>query len=195
MGQVLYLPGNAPVIVTAPHASEQERDGKRKFAEPDTARIAAGLNHVVGAHAVIKPEGNLNDPNWDEKSDFRDTVVRIVNHHEIRFGIDLHQMSPDRPQDVIIGTAYGRNLLGHPEYADTLVSAFRLYGLNPVVDEIFPAAGLRRVSSDVAKRAGVPYLQMEMNTRLVSGEDTRLEEALSFATQRLVTRLSVAGRG
>ena len=185
MGQVLYLPGNAPVIVTAPHASEQERDGKRKFAEPDTARIAGKLNHAAGAHAVIKPEGNLNDPNWDEQSDFRDTVVRIVSHHEIRFGIDLHQMSPSRPQDIIIGTAHGRNLLGQTGLLDTVVESLTRLGVTPVVDEIFPAAGARRVSSDVAARAGVPYIQAEMNTRLVDGSDTRIEEAIAEALRSI----------
>lgn len=186
MDQAIYLPGSAPVIVTAPHASEQERDGKRKFAEPDTARIAAMLNRTVGAHAVIKPGGDLSDPNWDEQSDFRDTVVRIASRHEIRFGIDLHQMSPTRPQDIIIGTAYGRNLLGRSDLLNTVTDALVRFGVEPVVDEIFPAAGARRVSSDVAARSGVPYIQAEMNTRLVDGSDTRIEEALAQAMRVIV---------
>lgn len=75
----LLLLGTLPVIVTAPHAVEQERNGKMKFAEPATRHLAEYLHENVSVTAVIKIDADTADPNADECSPFRDAVASEVS--------------------------------------------------------------------------------------------------------------------
>lgn len=187
MSAHLLLPGVAPVIVTAPHAVEQERDGKLKLAEPATRLLAERLHECAGITALIKTDEDKADPNADEHSPFRDTAVREVQRRGIVAGIDLHQMNPDRPDQVILGTGRGRNIHGNWAVRDIAVSEFNASGVPVLVDEIFPAMGLHRVSSDVALRTGIPYVQVEMNSAAL---DEGPREHMIAALERIVLRLT-----
>ncbi|MDK8241337.1 hypothetical protein HMPREF2785_01540 [Corynebacterium sp. HMSC067D03] len=187
----LLLPGTAPVIVTAPHAVEQQRDGKIKLAEPATRWLAEQLHEHVGATALIKTDADKADPNSDEHSPFRDVAVREVEQRGIVAGIDLHQMNPDRPDQVILGTGRGRNIHDDWRVRDIVVAEFNACGVPVLVDEIFPAMGLHRVSSDVALRTNIPYVQVEMNSAaLDEGPREHMLAALTRIVQRFAEELA-----
>lgn len=181
------LPGTLPVLVTAPHAVPHERDGDMKFAEPATAWLAEQLHTSAGASALIKTDADTVDPNADETSPFRDVAARHVAEAGIRAGIDLHQMSPDREDAIILGTGRGRNIHKQWVVRDIVVTEFNASGIPVLVDEIFPAMGLHRVSSDVSLRTGIPYVQIEMNSGIV-GE--RHRGTVLEALERIVARLA-----
>lgn len=160
------LTGTLPVLVTAPHAVPHARGDKLKFAEPNTAWLAQRLHEETGAYALIKTDGDTTDPNADEISPFRDAATELVRNHGIRAGIDLHLMNPERTDQVILGTGRGRNIHRRWLTRDIVVVELNTCGIPVLVDEIFPALGEHRVSSDVSHRTGIPYVQIEINSAL-----------------------------
>ena len=186
MGSHQLIEGQFPVLVTAPHAVAHERDGKMRFAEPATAWLAQQLAERCGATALIKTDEDTVDPNADESSPFRDQAVALVAETGIRAGIDLHQMSSEREDQIILGTGRGRNIHRLWGFRDIVVTEFNAVGIPVLVDGIFPAMGEYRVSSDVSRRTGIPYVQIEINSALV-GDSQR--EVVCQALEKIVSRL------
>ncbi len=169
--------------MTAPHAVRHRRQGRWKYAEPATAELARGLHSAVGVHALIKNDADFSDPNSDESSPFRDAAVELAARESVVAGVDLHEMSPSREQAVILGTGCGRNIYHRWHIRDIVVEEFSAAGFAVLVDEVFPAMGLNRVSSDVSRRAGIPYVQLELNPALIG-------DVLPGVLRRIVVRLA-----
>lgn len=180
----VYLPGTIPVVVTAPHARALQKPDRLKPGEPETEVWARHLNATAGAHAFIKVRDDGNDPNDAVTSPFRDAVAELAARENLVAGLDLHQLSPTREQDFIIGTGKGRNVGHNPQPVALLRAAFAAAGdFDILVDEIFPALGEHRVSSDVFRRTGVPYMQVEVNSTLAG--DLRVPVALEALVREL----------
>lgn len=176
----VFLPGTTPVIVSAPHCVEHVRNGTVKFAEPETSALAQELHARVNVSSIYKTAGDGHDANSEESSYFRDAIVNVCDRESIVCGLDLHQCSPHREQDMIIGTGKGANVHGDDLFVDTLKDINTHYGFHIVYDEIFPALGRYRVSTDVSARTSTPYLQFELNTSLFfNNEHDRVSEFLS----------------
>ncbi len=162
----LFLQGNIPAIFSAPHNVEQVRDGMFKYAEPGTGALAHFLYETTGASAIIKTTNNGDDANYDEESPYKQFLINHINNNPYTFLIDLHQMSPQREQDAILGSGKGHNIQGYVSLADDMADLLINEGLsNIVVDEIFPAARPNRVTSTIFNNTRLPSLQIEMNTK------------------------------
>ena len=92
----------------------------------------------------------------------------------MRCVLDLHQLRPDRPMALCIGTGWGRHLHGLSDAPDLVREAFARRGLSPVtLDDPFPAAAAHTVSATAA-RAGAAAMQLEINSALLM-EDSPAE--------------------
>lgn len=172
MNDFMVIKGTIPFVVSAPHAVSQTRDGKEKWAEPATRDIAARLAAETGCWAVIKTRNIGDDANSDAQSGFRDTLVSVAKANNITAGLDLHQMSPNREPDVEIGTGRGNNIRNNSELDKSLQREFENQGLSWIQDVKFAACGSTTVSADVARRACVDYIQLEMNSALLGSTST-----------------------
>ncbi len=167
------LDGSGGVLISAPHATLQTRNGSIKCAERFTGMLCRMMHERIGCPVIYKTRHLRDDANHDPVSDYRDALCRFVKQHDIRLVVDLHQMKPERKTDVCIGTGYGRNLQGHPELINRFAEAFRMRGIrNVTVDEPYAAASPNTVSATVAARCRIPAVQLEISTRLLmSGYD------------------------
>ena len=167
----IFLKGTTPILVSAPHAVVHERDNKLKYAEPETAQLAQDLHDHHHVSAIWKTDHDTHDANSEYTSYFRDSIVDFIKEEHIICGIDLHQCSPQREQDLIIGTGKGKNVLYNDYYVTIIETINKSYHFNIVIDEIFPALGNNRVSTDVSTRTETPYLQVEINSKLLLQEE------------------------
>lgn len=168
-----FLQGNLPVIFSAPHNVEQVRDGMFKYAEPGTGVLAHFLYETTGSSAIIKTSNNSDDANYDENSPYKQFLIEHINNNNYTFLIDLHQMSPQREQDVIIGSGKGQNIQGYDTLADDMAELLINEGLsNIVVDEIFPALGPNRVTTTIHENTALPSIQLEMNTKYLDPKNS-----------------------
>jgi len=162
------LDGTGGTLISAPHAMLQTRNGSIKCAERFTGMLCRLMHERIGCPVIYKTRHLRDDANHDPVSDYRDALCRYVKQNDIRFVLDLHQMKPERKTNVCVGTGRGRNMMGHPEFAEMIVDGFRSRGIKRVtVDDPFDAVGPNTVSATVAARCHIPAVQLEINTRLL----------------------------
>lgn len=162
------LDGAGGVMLSAPHAMLQTRNGSIKCAERFTGMICRMAHERIGCPVIYKTRHLRDDANHDPVSDYRDALCRFVNQHGIRMVLDLHQMKPERKVDLCIGTAHGRNIMGRGEIVTAAEKAFHDRGVKVItLDNPFDASGPNTVSATVASRCHIPALQLEISTRLL----------------------------
>ncbi len=186
------LQGKGEVLISAPHAMLQTRNGSIKCAERYTGMLCRLMHERIGCPVIYKTRHLRDDANHDPVSDYRDALCRYVKAHGVRLVVDLHQMKPERAVDVCIGTGRGRNLLGRVDLIDTFRRCFQQLHIRHIsVDEPFAATEANTVSATVAARCGVPAVQLELNTRLLmSGYEETCFQAVLDALCELVSSLS-----
>ncbi len=179
----IFLRGDIPVLVTAPHATTHVRVKMIKSYELYTGALSVILHSLSGAHALYTHRMSNVDPNYYDDSPFKERLKSLVNEHDIRFVIDIHGTGSGRPYDIFPGVGLdGEFLIGKDFYMtklyETAVRKKILVGsLN-----IFPAAKQMTVAKFAATKLGVPAMQVEINRRLRLPEDnpTQFEKLVEF---------------
>lgn len=188
--------GRGRVFISAPHSFEHIRNGEQKPAEPGTAALALLLSKGLGCPVAYRTSPEGGDPNWDDRSQYRDEVHKMVAALGCVLLVDLHQLSPSRNVDVDLGTAGGENLLGNTWISDFMVEKFEAAGyLNVLIDKPFAARKPQTVAASTALRCQIPAVQIEINSRyLIPGyaeyKPERVYETLSSITREIEGRLT-----
>ena len=156
------LPGRSRVLVTAPHATAQTREGETKSADGGTGSLAVLLNALAGTPVLYTTRLSPSDPNYYDDNEFKRALARLLDERRPRVVLDLHASHTSRPYDVDFGTMRGTSLGSAPELLPRLASALRAEGLANFSQDYFAAARNRTVTRFVAAR-GVPAIQLEIN--------------------------------
>ncbi|MFD7309876.1 hypothetical protein [Promicromonospora sp. NPDC059942] len=161
------------VVVTAPHATNHERDGATKVADRGTGGLALLLARLTGCTALVA-QSTAGDANFDEEHPLKARLTEL----RPAIVIDLHGMRSRPESDVDLGTGTG------VAPAD-VVAALMGCGLRVTTNEIFDAMRPTTVTS-FAQARGIAAVQVEIGAhlRLPSGEPEELS--------RLVTALAAA---
>ncbi len=164
----VILGGTKNILISAPHAVEQLRNEKIKYAEPETALIALYLNSL-GYPCIIKTKNENDDANFDEKSAYRDNLIKYCKNNNIEFVLDLHQLSPERELDFCISTGgkENKNLLHCPELSNIMSDFLKKLNFTVLLNDPFDA-DQPNVVSRVCANAGIMSVLLEINCRLVS---------------------------
>lgn len=99
--------GNIPVMISAPHAVNQFRNGKIKYADTYTGAIAKYLHMVTGCHAIYSSKYTETDPNYDlpQNNNYQRKLKKYILDNEIYLLIDIHGASKERKFIIEMGTA------------------------------------------------------------------------------------------
>ena len=184
--------GEGRVMLSAPHAAEQTRNGRKKYGEFITGVIVNLLHDELNIPIICKEKNCGDDANRDEKCRYKRKLQKFVVKNGIRYLIDLHQMNPERDEWVDIGTGEGRNVEAFPGMPQLAVQAFEESGLeNVFIDKPFSASHPYTVSAYISRECGIPCLQIELNTRILSKryKECRFEDVMS-ALKRLIALLN-----
>lgn len=163
----VFFKGDKQILISAPHAVYQLRNGNLKFPEPETALVALLLNRM-GYPCIIKTTNENDDANYDESSNYKDKIQDICNSQDIKFILDLHQINKYHIEEFCIGTGKNvfNNLLNYSYLKGKILDNFYLSGFIAKLDEPFGASSKKTISGYFARR-GIPSLQLEMNTKLL----------------------------
>ena len=161
--------GEGSVMLSAPHAAEQTRNGRKKYGEYITGVIVNMLHDELNVPIICKEKNCGDDANRDEKCRYKSKLKKYVEKNGIKYLIDVHQMNSEREEYVDIGTGEGKNVSADPNAAELAVNAFISRGIeNVFVDKPFSAVHPFTVSAFIARECGITALQIELNTRIVS---------------------------
>lgn len=173
----IILKGNNKVMFSAPHAVEQTRDGKIKFAEKETGDIAKELNKM-GFSCIIKTKNVGDDANYDLNSAYKNDLLNFIKQNKIEALIDLHQLSPMREQMICIGAGGDEylNLQGSYNKAKTIQQHFAKFFKNVTINEPFAAKGEGTIARYVSKNCNIPCVQIEINSQLFLQNGVSIED-------------------
>lgn len=163
------LEGQGSVIVSAPHSVEQTRDGKIKFAEPQTGVLARLLHDELNCPVIYKTKNCKDDANYDEYSSYKDALSSYIEKSNIKFLIDLHQLSPKRAVNIDFGTSNFKNI-NSLECLNIILGEFTIQNLGLIqIDTPFDASYPYTISSYIHNKCKIQSIQIEMNSKLLYG--------------------------
>lgn len=164
------LQGKGLVMISAPHSVEQTRNGKIKFAEPQTGVLACLLHDELNCPIMYKTKNCNDDANYDEKSTYKDCLAKHINDFGIKFLIDLHQLAPSREIDINLGTANYNNL--SLDLFKIIKNEFTKNNIGVVqIDTPFKAANPNTISSYIHNKCNIQTIQIEINSKLLYGDE------------------------
>lgn len=179
-GLLTVMAGARPeVLVTAPHASTHERDGRVKLADRGTGGLALLLAEQTGCAAVACLPSAPGDANHDPSHPLKDWVDQL--RPRPRVVIDLHGFSSRYGVEIDIGTGAGDVPPGVPAALHPLAT----YGWTITTDAVYDASGPNTVTSWAQDR-GMLAVQLEIAAQL------RVPIGRSRDLERLVDALVTA---
>lgn len=172
---LLEVPGTGlpHVVVTAPHATNHERDGATKLADRGTGGLAVLLAELTGCTALVAV-GADGDANYDDEHPLKERLAEL----RPTMVIDLHGMRSRPGSDVDLGTGSGL-------VPSAIVSALSDGDLRVTTNEVFSAMRPTTVTA-FAQARGISAVQVEI------GAHVRLPSGAPKAQSRLVTALVAA---
>ena len=164
---IIYVKGDLPVMVTAPHSTAHVRMGKLKRQEFFTGALAQILHNTTGCHVLYANSLTETDPNYYDDSAFKAKLSGLARESDLRLLIDLHGTGLGQSADIFPGTGEAREfLLGNDGYFDALISSSRSSGIGIGGEDVFPAAKQMTVAKFSARELGLPAIQLEIAQEL-----------------------------
>ncbi|HEX3036386.1 MAG TPA: gamma-glutamylcyclotransferase family protein [Thermodesulfobacteriota bacterium] len=164
---LIFLRGEIPILITAPHATRHVRMGIFKFQEEYTGALSIILHVLTGSHALYTHWASNTDPNYYDDAPFKRKLQKVVKKFGIKFVLDLHGTRRDWKEDIYPGIGDDREfLLGNSSYLHELEKSAKFNKLTLGGLNVFPASRQMTVTKFVARNLGIPAMQIEINERL-----------------------------
>ncbi len=159
--------GTIPILVSAPHGARHLREDKWKQEDEYTASIAIKLAETTGAHVIYVKNKTTEDSNYIPKSRYKDRVRSLVRDYKIKFLLDLHGASKNRPFKICIGTRYDkREKSSCPTLMGIIERSLMDFQEPPIFNrDNFKATRKETVTSFARKMCGIESAQAEINAR------------------------------
>lgn len=161
------IDGNIPILLSAPHAVKQYREGKIKSEDKLTGAIVEYLCEKTGASGIVRVCNYRDDPNYENSGEslkYKKTILEWIKEKDIAILIDVHGCTDRHGFDIEFGTNYGKNINQDTSYTEILKNEFAKIG-KVVIDKEFKSARDTTVSSFINKNSGIPCIQIEISTK------------------------------
>lgn len=166
--------GNLPVVVSAPHAVSQLREGRVKPSDDFTGAMALAVADLSGASVIVASRYDARDPNWDpfETCAYKQALASMVRDRDVVAVLDLHGVPAAAPDAIEIGSADGYTVRSMPD-ADELARRFLQERLREHLDRrgkavalnaCHAARGRNTVANAISRECGVAALQIEISS-------------------------------
>jgi len=160
------IPGSKPILILAPHATPQTREGKIKIADGGSGSLAITLAKATGATVIYTTYLSPQDPNYYDDNDFKQKVKEVVSKLKPKIVLDLHVSDSKRPYDIDFGTRHDTSLVGRHFLLDTLKYFCNQAGIMNLSKDFF-AASEHQTDTKWVSNLGTPCIQCEINATMV----------------------------
>jgi len=161
---IIGIPGNSEILVSAPHATNHVRLSKLKRYEVYTAALSVLLHSSLDTTSVYSNSVTDPDPNYYDKSEYKDVLKDLSHNAKLTFVLDLHGTSETRKEDIYPGVGVNREfLLGNEHILDKLYKSARRYSIKCGSLDKFTASKQNTVTKFCSQTLGIPSMQMEIN--------------------------------
>ncbi|MGN1201115.1 MAG: hypothetical protein ACI4R8_02495 [Candidatus Caccovivens sp.] len=106
----IVVKGTNNILISAPHGVSQIRLGKHKASEIGSLATALYLKEHTKSFLIAKTRNNNDDANFDEISEYKNSIKSLINNQNIKYIVDIHGLASNRNCDINLGTHLGRNI-------------------------------------------------------------------------------------
>lgn len=190
--------GDLPILLSAPHAVKQIRNGEIKAHEFYTGAIVECLAKQIGCACITKQyliENTINDdPNTDNAyCSYKTAINQFLQENEIKLFIDIHGLSSKRDSIVDICIDKGKNI-NDMTYVFTLQKYIENeFGVNTSsIDKYFSAFSDNIMSKWIHQNFDISAIELEINGayRWFEGDTEHQSLDLFFCLQNWLTGIS-----
>lgn len=154
--------GNNKVIVSAPHGVSQVRLGKLKVAELGTIPVAYLISEATDSTVILKTQNVNDDANFDNISDYKNEIYKIIEERNCKYIFDIHGMSKSRKYDINLGINFGQNINSNIDLFNKIINMLEEQNFSISIDQPF-SAGPQTISGSCAKKYNIFTIQIEIN--------------------------------
>lgn len=173
--EFLHIPGTLPILISAPHGAKHTRDCEDKEEDEYTAGLARLIGERTGAHVLYARRRSRTDPNAAFDAPYKQSLLKIVQDHQINFVLDLHGAKAASKFGIALGT--GKGISCNDLEKQTIIKTFEKHNLSEInlastsrldIDQQWPGLGndLREPIIKFCKKHAIPAAQLEINARL-----------------------------
>lgn len=187
------IQGRIPILLSAPHAVNQYRNGAIKGADLLTGAIAEYLCEITGTNGIIRTCNFKDDPNFENEGvslEYKKAILRIVKERGVPILIDIHGCKNNHGFDIELGTNYGKNTNQDETYIDICRGEFSKIG-KVVIDNRFKASGSATISNYINKNSGIQCIQIEIASGFRNDSNKLLELLNGF--ERIIDKTKIVG--
>jgi len=151
--------GITPVMLTAVHTVEQNKNDGIKPNEPFTGAIAQYVANKVQASYFIKSIDNGIETNSETIDEFKILLLKYIKENNIKLLIDLHGAKQEREFDVELATL--NDMTACLTTQNTLIDCFKTYGINTIhLNDPFKGGGITKY---IYENTNIDIIQIEIN--------------------------------
>lgn len=161
------IKGKGNTIVSTPHSCKHFRNQTVKSQEYMTGAIGLSVQEKTKCHIISLTKYEEKDANWDETSEYRDTLIKTIKDEQIEFLLDLHGMK-DQSVDIEFGTNNLANIDNSNIFKQWVCSFWKNIGYRVRFDKKFKATRNTCISNHVHRETGIFCLQVEISSEIRS---------------------------
>lgn len=187
--------GDLPILLSAPHAVKQIRNGEIKAHEFYTGAIVECLAKQIGCACITKQyliENTANDdPNTDNANcSYKTAIKQFLQKYNIKLFVDIHGLSSKRDSVVDICIDKGKNI-NDMTYVLALQKCIEnKFGTDKSsIDKYFKASSENIMSKWVHRNFDISAIELEINGayRWFEGNTEKQSLDLFFCLQNWLT--------
>lgn len=203
--------GIIPIMISAPHAINQYREGRIKWADMYTGGIARYLHKVTGCHVIYSCKYSESDPNYDlpGTNKYQDALVEYLSDQKVFLLIDIHGAAKKREYAVEIGTAQRKNpipgmvyeedpSLHNYKFVDDVIKEifeeqFKNYSMEQKTvwkNVIFNAGEQNTVTKYISENTSTACIQLEINGHYRDPDNEEMFAGLVEALIKIISYFS-----
>lgn len=194
-GNIKIMNGTIPIILSAPHAVKQTRNGTIKKEDVLTGAIVEYLCKKTGVNGIIRSCNYNDDPNYYNEGQslkYKDAILECIKRKNIAILIDIHGCSNKHEFDIELGTNNGKNINQNTELLEILNNEFSKIS-KVSIDEKFRASKSTTVSNYINTRSGIPCIQMEISSALRKEKNSLIK--LLSAFEYIIESIKIQTKG
>lgn len=163
----IFIAGKIPILLSAPHAVNQGRNGKIKGADIHTGGITEYICKSCNCYGIIRNYNKLDDPNYDDFGvglAYKKEILKVIKEKNIKLMMDIHGCSNSHNFDFDIGTNHKRNLNGQEKILEVLNARLSSIGKTEI-DKHFKASLDGNISKYISHNSNIPSIQLEISSK------------------------------
>jgi len=180
------MKGSIPILLSAPHAVMQVRNGIFKRCDGLTGGIVEYLKDSKDTFGITRVHNLLDDPNYYNYGVsllYKQAIVKLINEYNIKYLLDIHGCSDNHDFSIDIGTNNGRNT-NNSQDIDVLLEYFSSLG-KVMIDNKFKASLSGNISRYVHEVTNIPCFQIEISSDLRFNKTDELINAFEMIIDEL----------